>query len=326
MSDLFEADNNVAIMRDSIVARNEGDFLTAAQVREIFEPQKVEFVPATYMLSTGMVTDNENVGIVRVSDGHVFGHRKADGPQRQYDYLVDLASGVTGESPGDLKIRGAGTTRNGARAFVQISTANVLSVQGLDYSPLLAFAMSQDGSLSIQSSDSIIAIICANTFAANLGAVTQGYANGAKTKQTKNATDEIITSKHQAALKIEATSDAFEAAINELVSVTVTDEQWEAIVDEIAPLSKDQSKHALTRNENKRDQLNDLYFSDPRASQWKGTEFGALQALNTWDLWERGTRGDITAEVRMNDEALDGKRASAEVGAFKLVNKVLATV
>jgi phage/plasmid-like protein (TIGR03299 family) len=328
MTDLFNADNNVALMRDSIVARREGDFLTAGQVREIFAPHKVDFVHPSYDLSNGEhVTFEKEVDLIRLSDGHRFGKRNADGPQRQYDYLVDLAANVTGESPGDLKIRGAGTTRNGARAFVQISTANVLSVAGMDYSPLLAFAMSHDGSLSIQSSDAVIAIICANTFAACLGAVSNGNANGAKTKQTKNATDELIVSKHAAALRIERTVDEFDAAIKKLTEVTVTDKQWAAILDELAPVNNDKlTKNKLTRNEEKRGELNALYTSDDRASTWNGTELGVLQALNTYDLWERSTRKDITAESRMNDEALDGKRAQTEIQTFKMVERILATV
>lgn len=276
------------------------------------------------------VLNPESERLVRRRDGKIQGLRAAGNNNRPFSYLLDQATGVLGVGRGDLKITAVGTTRDGARAYLQVRTNDKRDVEGMEYDPFVNFGMSYDGSLGIISISGDYIYSCANMVSASFGRKIQ---RKAKTKQTRLVTDEMIFERHSVALQLEQAADDFEEEIKKLVQTTVTDKQWHAFLDEVAPLTgpknEELSKHKVTRSENMRGELNALYTSDERASQWHGTALGVAQAWNTYDLWERGTRGDTNAAVRMFDESLDdkaGSRIAHERAANQILNKVLATV
>jgi len=293
-------------------------------VRERFERETVEFWnDSATNPETGETIIDESVSkIVRASDKHVFGKRGSDVPERQYDYLVDLAAGITGESPGDLHVKAAGTTRSGGRAYVQISTDNVLKVAGMEYEPYIMFGMSHDQSLAITSVTGTNVVVCSNMVSALFG---KQAVRKAKTRQTKNATDELIITRHSIMLQLEQQADEFDKAIQELSETVVTDKQIDAFLDEIAPLDID-SQNMQTRNESFRAEFKVMANQDERASEWYGTKLGMVQALNSLDIWNRGTRKNSDPLTRMYDETLDQTRFKREGNTLALIDKVMATV
>jgi hypothetical protein len=82
---------------------------------------------------------------------------------------------------------------------------------------------------------------------------------------------------------IVAESDATSAAIEELLSVKVSDGDWQRFVDLVVPIAPDAKGRGLTMAQNKIGELNKLYKHDVRVAPWKGTGLGALQAVNTYD-------------------------------------------
>jgi hypothetical protein len=300
------------------------DSIPLVKVRERLETEEVEFWhdSATHPGTGETVIDESVSKIVRKRDHKVHGKRNSDGPQRQYTFLADLAAGVTGESPGDLKVTAVGTTRNGGRAYLQIATGNLLAVAGMEYEPFILFGMSHDQSLKITSATGTNVVACANMVAGLFGV---NAVRKVGTRQTKYATDETVISKHAIVLGLEQQADEFDQAIRELSETTVTDKQIYALLDELAPLEVE-SKNQVTRNEKFRDEFNSMYRHDDRASDWEGTKLGLVQTLNTLDIWERNTRKGVNATVRAFDEFADGSRLKSETGMLKTVERVLASV
>jgi hypothetical protein len=60
----------------------------------------------------------------------------------------------------------------------------------------------------------------------------------------------------------------------------------------------------------KREQLHDLWHKDPRVTPWKGTAWGVVQAVNTWQTHVQTVRGAHRFERQMTN-ALDGSTGDA---------------
>ena len=125
---------------------------------------------------------------------------------------------------------------------------------------------------------------------------------------------------------LEEAADEFNAEVAALCSSEVTDRQWFAFLDEMAPLTKDGDTltgRALTMATRKQEQLRALWTHDTRVSPWKNTAFGVVQAINTWGQHFQTVRGTNRVERNMLDE-ITGGIAKADNEALDLLGTVLA--
>jgi hypothetical protein len=81
----------------------------------------------------------------------------------------------------------------------------------------------------------------------------------------------------------------------------VSDAQWSKFLDIHVPLTDakgvDLEKgRALTMRVTEREKLTALWNSDPRVSPWHGTQFGVLQAANTYLHHEQTVKGSERSE------------------------------
>ena len=112
------------------------------------------------------------------------------------------------------------------------------------------------------------------------------------------------------------------------MSIPVSEEQWNAYLDEIAPVPEAKEGKRGTRGvtlaTNKRESLSDLYFTDAKVKPWNGTAFGVLQADNTYRTWNGTVRGaDGGRMERYYSNMIDGTVESADNDAIKALSKVL---
>jgi hypothetical protein len=318
------------------------DSIPLAAIAERFATETVEWLPTSYVRPGDVIGVNENgtiaygpdehvidpnnVTCVRKSDGRIHGRFGADSgnTRRQYEFLLDLATGITRDSRGELLPTGAGTVANGARGYIQFSTSNWSCVAGMDYAPFVTLGMGQDGKLPVVSSRGSLIIACANQVAGLLGA---SKATGARTKQTKNRTSASIITAHTVALQITHEKTEMDNALETMAGIAFTDKHYAALLDTLAPVNvKDASKAKETRNENMRELLTGLRNTDSRVAPWKDSLLGAAQLLNVFDIWERGTRGDTNALVRQTDELLSGDAFKRENSRMEMLTRVMASV
>lgn len=240
--------------------------------------------------------------------------------------LLDNTATIVQESAGDLHVDSAGLLANGAEAWLSIATQGLLSVHGVDYWPHIIAATSCNGKRATVYKAVNTLAVCDNTLAAAMGE------NGAtfKLKHTKYSVAKLADARDALQL-LDLTGDAMAAQITELVSQTVTDQQWAAFVEALAPITDDTKAAGRTRAEREREELATLYNGDPRVEPWRGTAFGALQAANVHDLWFRGTRnaGDDAQQAkadRVISEAIAGKLAERETERANTLQAILANV
>lgn len=305
------------------------------RVNAFLDRESVTSYPAAYVmpgsdpdgLDDVTVTDNTRQVIVRDRDSHVHGVFGADSyVVHQYrETFTHALAGIVGESPADLHYSGVGVLRNGGRAYTVISTSDLHSTpQGVDYFPFITVATSNDGTLAMTVGAGSVLSVCDNTLAAALG---EAVLNDTSTKIKHTKFSAARLSVVSARLLLDTQADEMDSAIESLCSKIVTDAQWSAFLDALAPVNvTDASKNIETRNENMRATLTGFWNADPRVAPWKNSAFGALQAVNTFDLWERSTRKDTTHAGRTMDEFIGGKLATRESDRAALLAKVLATV
>ena len=241
--------------------------------------------------------------------------------------LVERVARIVGESTGDLHIDSAGVLANGAEGWVSIATGSLLSTpEGVDYYPHLLASSSHNGTLAstIQAVNTMT--VCDNTRAMALG---EGRKNGTvtRTRHSKMSSARLERGEEEARAAmglIVAASEEFASEIKRLCELPVTPKEWDAFLSVLSPLAEDAKPAAVTRVENFRETLTGLYNGDARVSQWNGTAFGALQAVSTFDLWERQAYGTTDHYARNTREAITGKIQEREQERHDALMRVLA--
>ncbi len=288
-------------------------------------------VPATIEDMTHLDNDGNPVrwavqedrqAIARSDDDYVMGIFKDGYQPHQYDeWLLGGVSTILGDT---LIVSSAGVLKHGALAWVEVSMPETrhLDRSGVDYRPNLLGGTSFDGSVATFWKAVFTNTVCDNTFAAARSEKGPQY----KIKHTKNSGFKLEDARAALGI-IHQEAEAFEAQVEQLVSTTVTDQQWFKFLDAYVPtLDADGTKltgATLTKRENKRDQLSRLWVRDNRVEPWKNTAWGVVQAVNTWGHHEQSFKGGDRAQRNMM-AAITGTQAKEDAAALDLLDGILA--
>ena len=189
----------------------------------------------------------------------------------------DWLTGSVRECVGDeAQVSSAGLLRNRAQAWVQIERPETaVGPDGILFSPYVTLSTSLDSSLASQINQNTQMTVCDNTLE-----ITRSQ--GLAFKHTKNSGAKLGTYRGVLTAIIAGESD-FRAELERQLAVKVTDENFSRFLDSFIPEGEDDSPAKKTRSERKRQEITQLYKNDPRVTGWKGTEFGVVQAVNTWN-------------------------------------------
>ena len=240
----------------------------------------------------GTVVDRERKLYYRSDNGAALGvHGK--GHQR-HQYIEWLMNNVQILLGGELHIGQAGLLKGGAVAWVSIEMADTLTFSGVDIRPQLLAATSFDASL--KSTNKLVSTIavCDNTMAMALGEHSPTYAV-AHTSKSKFDEEKA----RDALGLVEAYGEAFGRKLDELVGSKVTDEQFDRFLQIWIPMPEDKGA-ARTNATAKQNRYTELWNSDPRVSPWHGTQFGVLQAANTYHHHDTRVLGSVADRGERN--------------------------
>jgi phage/plasmid-like protein (TIGR03299 family) len=255
-------------------------------------------VTATVMDADGVttITDTERKAIVRMpgalgpdDTGAILGVFKSG--YRVHDYGAWLVDNVATILDDDLSIYSAGMLRGGAQAWVQVSVPDtIVTPEGVRFLPNLLAVTSLDGSLATTYKRTVTNTVCDNT----MGMALREKGDTFKVKHSSRSLGALVKARDALAL-VHSIADDFAAEVSALCSVTVTDAQWSAFLDSLAPLKddhgQDKSGRGLTMAQNKREEMNRLWFHDDRVTPWQGTAYGVVQAVNTHTHHVQSVRG-----------------------------------
>lgn len=159
--------------------------------------------------------------------------------------------------------------------------------------------------------------VCSNSFNLNL----RGKGNEFSVKHTSRNMARIADARQALGLVYKA-AEEYNALLDALTKVDVTDDQFHAIIRHAFPMpeakvvdSKITNQSAITRMENRHAELAE-HLKFTTACPWAGTLFGAFQAWSTWNQHDR-PKGDALAASIMG--TIDGRIAQQDAAFFQIV-------
>lgn len=194
------------------------------------------------------------------------------------DALVDLGA----------KYETAGSLRGGKIIFLTCKIERPLVVAGDEHIPYLVVASSHDGSMSLKALLSNIRVVCMNTLNLALAGTKREFS----VKHTPNVASAAADARKALGLSYQYL-DAFEAEVSKLMETEMTKRQFDKLIETVFPeseLSFEIGDGKETPVEQKRQAVRDIYLDDPTVNAFTGTGWGAVNAVNTWELWTRPVR------------------------------------
>jgi phage/plasmid-like protein (TIGR03299 family) len=173
---------------------------------------------------------------------------------------------------------------------------------GIVFAPFITLSTSLDGSLQSQANRNTQLPICDNTLAV-------AREQGISIRHSKNSEVKLGTYRGVVSALARGETD-IKVILDDLLSIPVSEGQFGKILDQLVPLNEDDTPAKKARSSRKRQEITTLYNDDPRVAGWKGTGFGALQAINTWDTHMSQLRNSTGYE--MSDTDLRAMRQYAE--------------
>jgi phage/plasmid-like protein (TIGR03299 family) len=219
---------------------------------------------------------------------------------------------------GNVHISSAGLLQRGAVAWVELSLHDSKQVAGFEYRPHLLASTSCNGRYRSEFGRKVQATVCDNTLEIAVG--EQGAS--ISFKHTKNSLSAFNLKDAQQALGlIVSAGDDFESEINRLLDYRVSSKEFSKFLDEMIPV-KDKTGQplqngALTRAENKRQTMAQMWRGDERVAPWSGTAFGVLQLSNTHFHHVRGASGKTVRPERNMLSAISGETGKNDVMALQ---------
>jgi phage/plasmid-like protein (TIGR03299 family) len=238
-----------------------------------------------------------------------------------HSYQEWLVKNVSSLLNGRLGIASAGLLKNRAVAWVQVEAPETVNTkEGVAFRPFLLATTSYDGSLASTYKNGAQMVVCDNTLAAALGERAKTY----RIKHTKNSGFQIVSAQEAFGL-ISETAEHFEAEVSRLCQWEVTARQFDEFLAKLAPvpeLKEGDNTRGRTLAISKAETIKNLYETDERASPWRGTAFGVLQATNTYAHHEASIRGGVHRGIRNMENVVSGKFEAYDNDVMSLLAKV----
>lgn len=285
-------------------------------VRRLFNWHPVK-IPTFYEWQ-GKQVQSDKFAIVRDDSGKELGSFK-DGyqPHDYQEWLLHNIGTLMDTSTGDLGIGSAGLLKGGAVAWCEVTVPETfVTPEGVEFRPNFLAASSFNGSLATTYKRTVQETVCDNTMSVALSEAGQQV----KIKSTRNSLVKIGDIREALHL-IHSAQDDFAREVAELCKVKVSDHQFENLIDIVQPMPKPEdakTTRALTLAEGKRDTLWRLWRNDERVAPWRGTGFGAFQALNTYSHHEQNVRGMSRPERNMLN-AVNGQTEKDDTKALEMI-------
>jgi phage/plasmid-like protein (TIGR03299 family) len=244
-------------------------------------------------VSGGLEVVPNRKAILRSDNGHPMGIF-ADGYEG-HDYNKWLVENVESLLDTDLAIGSAVLLKGGAVASVSVEVPDTITTpEGVEFRPNLLAVTSFDGTIATTYKRTVTNVVCDNTMRAALSEKGQQF----KVKHTKSSKLKLAEARDAVSI-VYSIADDFQAEVKRLCEITVSDKEWAKFLDAHAPLPEKVvgrpltrgEKMSLTRVENTRDTFAKLWNHDNRVTPWKGTAWGVVQAVNTFEHHEGSIKG-----------------------------------
>lgn len=286
------------------IERVEQLFSWEAQSRPVFMDHGVEDGLQPIPGKRAIVHPDTNQTFAIVSDRYEI---------HQYrEWLLEQVSALLDVSSGELGIGSAGLLRGGGQAWVQVRPPETVEIGGDEHLPWVLATTSLDASLATQYKGQRQRVVCDNTLAVGL---REGQAEF-RVRHVKGNHLRLAEAREALEMLFKAQGE-FEHEMEMLMNNYVSEVQWNEVVEAMLPYpekvmegSKVKNQRAINTVEQSRYKLHELWGADDRVAPWTNTEWGVLQAFNTWFTWERSGLEKEQAKARALRDGVDGTTAA----------------
>ena len=235
--------------------------------------------------------------------------------------LVDLAMDLLSN---DVGFTSAGNLRDGAVLWLEASVNHEFhnEAAGFGFVPNILISTSFNGSLANEVVRTARWSVCDNTHEIARNDSVARISG----KHTKNGLPKLQAQGSILGL-IEQEAANLDAEITEMMQTEISVKQFASFLDMWNPIpdwKEGEPTNKLTIATKKRENIMEMWVSDPRVSPWRGTKLGVHQLINTYN--QHGYNEDDAskrAEKNMLN-VINGSIGKADREAFTMLDKVLA--
>lgn len=272
---------------------------------------------ATHLSTEGVLSTEaaDFKAIMRSDTGAILGIHSSG--YQIHDYKQWLLTNVENLLDANLQIGSAGLLNEGRKAWVQIEMPETMeAVEGVHFRPFLTAATSHDGSLSTTYLTGAQVVVCDNTLSVALGEADESF----KVRHSSRSLSRLTDVRAALGVVYQA-GDQFKAQVKRLVETPVSDEAWKAFVATLTNPGPNASARSKTMAQQKVADIVQLWNYDERVAPWKGTAYGVLAAVNTWEHHGKTVRNATRAERNMA-RAITGEFDKLDSSTLQLLAKV----
>lgn len=195
----------------------------------------------------------------------------------------------------------AGALDGGRQVFITMKLPGYMKVGGVDQiDHYIAAINSHDGGSSFMLIVSPVRIVCRNTLNAAIGSASNRF----RIRHTRGAKASIQEAREKLDLTFDYL-DVFQQTADQLINTTMTQVQFEEIVQKEFGADKDAPKAVVTRAENKIERLEWLFAEASTQAGIANTAWAGFNALTEWFDHYAPTRGDDRDGTRAKNAVMD---------------------
>jgi phage/plasmid-like protein (TIGR03299 family) len=210
----------------------------------------------------------------------------------------------------------AGALDGGRQVFLTMKMPGHIQVGGVDPVDMyLAAINSHDGSMAFTLMVTPVRIVCANT----MNLAFENHSNVFRIRHTTNVEKNIRTVAREALDMSFKYLDAFQKEAEVLINTTMTQAQFEAIVEAEFGAGGNASASARTRSDRRMEEMFELFAEAQTQEGIRDTAWAGLNALTEWADHFSGVRGDDHDQSRAIKAIMD---PSFKNRALKLMRPV----
>ena len=221
----------------------------------------------------------------------------------------------------------AGSIKGGRVVFgaLALERETVLDPNGVSdkINTYLLVNTSHDGSVSIMASITPVRVVCANTLNMAIGRGNRNVKQSFKIRHTQTAEGRVQAAREALGLA-NAYMDEFDVMAKAMIEKEITNDKFQEILLKAYPKPEaDGSKLALTKWQNKIEQLEEIYVGDFN-HMIAGTAWGAFNALTERIDWHRSARGGNNESILASASGFDAATNAEKNRLLQLVQTATA--
>ena len=218
----------------------------------------------------------------------------------QNEQHAALLNALVDESGANLNT--AGALNGGRSVFITMELPGHINVGGVDpIKNFIAGINTHDGSMAFTLMVTPVQIVCENT----LNLAFQNNSHMFRIRHTSGAENAIRTQAREALDMTFKYLDGFQQQAEQLINTTLTQTQFEEIVEKEFGAEEDASPAAHTRAERKIGEMVHLFADAATQESKRGTAWAGLGALTEWADHFSPTRGTDRDTARAQKSLLD---------------------